>query len=275
MPSAEAALREHDPVTRTVTGVLAVLLVDHQPQHRAWAWLRLARGSAALRGTPGLLFSKVMGSGEDGGFSLRPSGTHQGLVALFETQAQAQAFFDGPIVEGYRQRARQWWSGLMAVSSARGSWDGISWAATPDKSLRAGSDPQAQGVLADPTPREAPGSVAYGDAGLPLAILTRASIRPKKAVSFWRRAPRTEQALAEAEGCQLAIGLGEAPLLRQCTFSVWRDLAAMTAYAHSGAHGRAAQSAWREGHFSESMFVRMTLLASAGDWPTPSEVVGG
>ena len=49
----------------------------------------------------------------------------------------------------------------------------------------------------------------------------------------------------------------------------------MIDYAQSGAHGRAAQSAWREGHFSESMFVRMTLLASAGDWPDPSEVASG
>ncbi len=239
------------PVTRTVTGVLAVLLVDHQPQHRAWAWLRLVRGPAGLRGTPGLRFAKVMGSGEDGGFSLRPSGTHQGLLCLFDDVAQAQSFLDGPVADGYRQRARQWWSGLMSVTSSRGSWDGCGWGVTPAATLA------AAGVSPAPV------------AGEPIAVLTRASIRPYKAASFWRRSPRTERAIAEAEGCDLAMGLGEAPLLRQCTFSVWRDMPSMIAFAQTGAHGRAAESAWREGHFSESLFVRMRLLASAGDWPAP------
>ena len=237
------------PVTRTVAGVLAVLLVDHQPQHRAWAWLRLMRGPAGLRGTPGLRFAKVMGSGEDGGFSLRPSGTHQGLLCLFDDVAQAQSFLDGPVADGYRQRARQWWSGLMAVTSSRGSWDGCGWGVTPAATLA------AAGVSPVPV------------AGEPIAVLTRASIRPYKAASFWRRSPRTERAIAEAEGCDLAMGLGEAPLLRQCTFSLWRDEAAMTAYAHSGAHGDAVRAAYRDGFFSESMFVRMRVLRRQGHWP--------
>jgi spheroidene monooxygenase len=113
------------------------------------------------------------------------------------------------------------------------------------------------------------------DADAPVAVLTRASIRPQKAMSFWRRAPGTERALAESPGCELAIGLGEAPLLRQCTFSVWRDTPSMEGYARGGAHGRAAQFAWREGHFSESLFVRMRVLASAGAWPMPGGAHAG
>lgn len=239
--------------THEVTGVLAVLLVDHLPRHRAWAWLRLVQGTAPLRELPGLRFAKVMGSGEGGGFRLRPSTTHQGLLCLFDTRAQAQAFLDSPQADAYRERARVWWSGLMAVSSSRGSWDGCAWGITPFASLSA-------------EPASVPGTDADDD---PVVVITRASIRPSKAMSFWRRAPGTERALAESPGCDIAIGLGEAPLLRQCTFSVWRNLAAMTDYARGGAHGRAAQFAWREGHFSESMFVRMRLLASAGNWPRP------
>ena len=33
------------------------------------------------------------------------------------------------------------------------------------------------------------------------------------------------------------------------------------------AHGQAAQAAWQQGYFSESMFVRMRVLASDGHWP--------
>ncbi len=230
-------------------GVVAVLLVDHLPRHRAWAWLQLARGAAGLSSAPGLQFAKVMGSGQDGGFGLRPSATHQGLVTVFDTLEHAQAFIDGPIVAGYRDRASQWWCGLMAITSSRGSWDGFEWANTP----------QAQ----------------YDDKahGQGLAVITRASIRPAKVAAFWRRSPPAQKALGRAEGCELAMGLGEAPLLRQCTFSLWRDEPSMLAYARGGAHGQAAQAAWRDDFFSESMFVRMRILATQGQWqPPPASV---
>jgi spheroidene monooxygenase len=101
-----------------------------------------------------------------------------------------------------------------------------------------------------------------------LAVLTRASIRPSKIAAFWRHAPASQQAMADAPGCSLAVGLGEAPVLRQCTFSLWQDTESMTRYARGGAHGAAAQAALRQDYFTESMFVRMKLLASSGDWKT-------
>lgn len=228
-----------------VPGVVAVMLVDHQPRHRAWAWLQLARGGAALAGTPGLRFGKVMGSGEGGGFSMRPSATHLGLVALFDTLAQAQAFLAGPRAQAHRERARHWWTGLLAVTEARGSWDGCAWAPTADAA------------------QEAPAQATE----FPVAALTRAAIRPARLAHFWRHAPAAQQAVQDAAGCGLAMGLGEAPLLRQCTFSLWRGESDLVAYARGAAHGQAAQAAWRQDYFSESMFVRMRLLASDGQWP--------
>ncbi len=237
--------------TTPVAGVVAVMLVDHQSRHRAWAWLQLARGASAFAGSPGLRFAKVMGSGEGGGFGLRPSATHQGVVALFDTPAQAQAFLAGPRAQAYRERALHWWTGLLAVTGARGAWDGCAWAPTPDDVAQQDLVQRAQ----DPSPP------------FPIATLTRASIRTAKLTHFWRRAPAAQRALLQADGCGLAIGLGEAPLLRQCTFSLWRDEPSLLAYARSGAHGQAAQAAWQQGYFSESMFVRMRVLASDGHWP--------
>jgi hypothetical protein len=62
------------------------------------------------------------------------------------------------------------------------------------------------------------------------------------------------------------VGLGEAPLLRQATFSLWDDQAAMDAYARQGAHAGALAGAWREGWFSEWMFVRFAPIAIEGQW---------
>jgi spheroidene monooxygenase len=62
------------------------------------------------------------------------------------------------------------------------------------------------------------------------------------------------------------MGLGEAPLVRQCTFSIWKNTESMLSYAHSGAHQTAIQAAYKHGFFSESMFVRMRVLRTAGVW---------
>jgi spheroidene monooxygenase len=101
-----------------------------------------------------------------------------------------------------------------------------------------------------------------------------------KAAAFWAQSPAAEHDLAEAPGCQLAVGLGEAPLLRQATFSLWKDQASMDGYARSGAHQRAIAAAYGQGFFSESMFLRFLPVALYGAWngltfsPFPASVRG-
>jgi spheroidene monooxygenase len=62
------------------------------------------------------------------------------------------------------------------------------------------------------------------------------------------------------------MGLGEAPLVRQCTFSVWDDTESMLAYAHQGAHRQAIAAAAKHEFFSESMFARLRVLSMSGQW---------
>lgn len=234
------------PAPLVLSGVVVILLVDFATQHRGWGWLRLAQGAGIFRDVPGLLFVKVMGSGHGGGFGLRPSSSHQGLICLFATQAQAEVFMQGSEVKAYVERTREHWLGMMAVTSIRGQWDQQSWGVTPDGGVNAAANATA--------------------AKAPVAVLTRGSIRPGKAVSFWRYAPPAQADLGHAEGCQLAMGLGEAPLVRQCTFSVWDSTESMVGYAHRGAHKLAIAAAAKHEYFSESMFARMRVLAMSGNW---------
>lgn len=241
----------------TLSGVVVVVLVNFQRQHHTWAWMRLVQGPAALKDIPGLVFSKVMGSGAGGGFGLRPSPSHQGLITLFDHADQARAFMAGPVVQAYRERAADLWCGLLEVESARGMWDGQAWGATHTSQLGSHGDAANDDGLVQDT--------------RPLAALTRASIRPAKAMEFWRNAPAAQNAMQTARGCTLAMGLGEAPLIRQCTFSLWKDTPAMLAYAHQGAHQQAIEAAYKNQYFSESLFVRMRLLDHQGRWPTPQQ----
>ena len=239
----EAVVPVHDPLS----GVVVVLLADFLRQHQGWGWLRLVAGATPYKDVPGLTTVKVMGSGHGGGFSLRPSATHQGLICTFSHLDLALKFLDSPAVQAYRSRARECWTGVMAVQSARGHWDKQAWQA---------SSAQALGE------QEEINSQAKG----PFAVLTRASIVPSKAMAFWRYAPAAQADLDQATGCLLAMGLGEAPLVRQCTFSLWQDTEAMRQYAQKGAHQVASAAAHKHQFFSESMFVRMQVLQMAGVW---------
>jgi spheroidene monooxygenase len=218
--------------------VAVLLLAQALPRERFWLLSRLVRGPRALKREQGLAFARVLGSGHDGGFGLRPSFDRGGLFALFDDEAHARRFADdSAIVEAYRRRTSEMLVAVLRAASVRGSWAGASMRAT-----------------------------AAVEPGAPIASLTRASIRPLHAPAFWRHAAPTQKALATSSGCLLLAGLGEAPLLRQATFSLWRDTAAMEAYARRGAHQAAAADAWQHHFFSESMFVRFAPLLVRGRW---------
>ncbi len=219
-------------------GTVVLLLSRLRPAYWPWGWHRTALGSWLPQHTPGLRFIKTLGSGIDGGFGLVPSPSHQAMFCVFDSDQAARDFIThSALVERYRQRSEELFLATLRAASVRGSWDGMSLAAT---------------VTLPP------------DA--PVATLTRASIRPSAAAAFWRYAPAAQRGLSEAAGCALAIGMGEAPLLRQATFSLWENTAAMDAYARTGAHLEAIRAAWKHQFFSESMFVRFLPVRLQGQW---------
>ncbi|MFM7534039.1 MAG: spheroidene monooxygenase [Rubrivivax sp.] len=227
-----ATLGREDP------GVAVLLMFRLRPRAVPWALWRLARGAPGLGQAPGLRFARVLGSGQQGGFGLKPGLDCQGVFAFFDTEQQARDFVDrSPSAQAYRARALEHFSVVLQATSARGSWAGHRLAA------HAPAPPQG-----------------------PVAALTRAAIRPSRAWSFWRHSPATEAELAAAPGCLLAVGLGEAPFLRQATFSLWESVAAMDGYARHGSHQRAIQASWQRGFFSEWMFARFRPLSLHGAW---------
>jgi spheroidene monooxygenase len=218
--------------------VVVVVLADLKASAMAWGWWRVARGQRSLQGQPGLVFAKALGSGHDGGFGLRPSATRQGLFAVFEGEDLADKFIErSSHVRDYRRRSQETCVLKLRATSSRGSWGGEQISVTAS-------------------------APAHG----PVVALTRASIRPSRAGAFWRQSPPSEASLARAPGCHLAVGLGEAPVLRQATLSLWQDQQHMDAYARSGAHLAAIHAAYDGRYFSESMFVRFVPLSLRGQW---------
>ena len=238
-PDVSSDTSSHTELNNTpLQGIVVVLLSKLRRAHWSWGWQRIAFGSWWPAKSPGLRFMKTLGSGKEGGFGLMPSLSHQGLFCVFDNEAEATNFIStSALIARYRERSEELFIATLRPASARGSWDGMT--------LAAGESLPANAML---------------------ATLTRASIRPFAARQFWRHAPAAQDSLAEAPGCLLATGLGEAPILRQATFSLWKNTAAMDAYARTGAHRDAISAAWKHQFFSESMFVRFEPLSLQGQW---------
>lgn len=221
-----------------MSGEVGVLvLIEWKRGSRLAGFARLAFGRLLLRGTPGLVFAKSLGTGVGGGFGLAPSFSHHGLMLSFTDEAAADAFLESRRLSGHARHAASLFTVKLRAFSSRGQWSG--------------REPFA--ISADP-PRG------------PVAALTRGSVRASRLMRFWSRAPASHRAVEHAPGCLLTAGLGEAPLLRQATFSIWSNVAAMNAYARSGAHLEAIKAAKDEEHFSESLFARFVPYDARGTW---------
>lgn len=201
----------------------------------------MGTSGSKLQQVPGLLFFKLLGSGHGRGFSIKPNFRRYGLMCTWQSEAAADAFLqDSDLIHEYRQHTDEIWTVKLQPYQQHGQWDG-----------------------------QAPFSPALPENYIsgPIAVLTRASINLKALPSFWRFVPKTSTALDTAEGLICSIGLGELPLVRQATFSVWESAEAMKKYAYKNPlHQEVMRRTRSENWYSEELFARFKPINSQGLW---------
>ncbi len=213
-------------------------LVNYPSSSIPWGFSRLVIGKYPFKNVPGIKFVKVLGCGKHGGFDLNPSFNKQGLLCVFDSMERAQDFLNtSNIIENYKKHSSEFFSVLLQAYSSKGSWSKNTLQITQEAPLTG-----------------------------PIAGITRASIKFSKAPEFWSKAPPAQESLERDPGCLLAAGIGEAPYLRQATFTMWESTAAMDQYARSGAHLQAIQTAYKGEFFTESMFTRFVPINPNGIW---------
>lgn len=193
-----------------------------------------------LRHVTGLRFWKLLGSGYGRGFSLRPNWARYGLLAVWENAGAAEKFFGtSSLIQIYRRHADEIWTVWLLPIEAHGAWSGVN----PFSPL-ATSPPDGA-----------------------IAVLTRATIHLNKLRVFWSAVPAASRALDEATGLLASIGIGEAPFIRQATFSLWRSVDDMQAFAYrTPKHREAMRRARAENWYREELFARFVPVASEGTW---------
>jgi hypothetical protein len=95
-----------------------------------------------------------------------------------------------------------------------------------------------------------------------IAVLTRATIRLSKLKSFWKNVPDVSSQMQDAKGLIASFGIGEIPLIKQATLSIWDNVESMKAFAYRmKAHQTVIQKTRKENWYSEEMFTRFEVIS--------------
>ena len=185
-----------------------------------------------LRCRDDVTFAKVLGTATD---------------AFLPTTATLHRWAALYCQRGHQPVGEPWWerhaveqaSMTLLPLSSRGRWDG--------------HEPFA---VAPPSERTWSG---------PVVVLTRSTLRLRSVRRFYRAVPPVAAELRRTSGCRTAFGIGERPLARQGTVSVWDSADAMTAFAYrSPEHAAVVAATPDERWYAEEMFTRFALLDASG-----------
>ncbi|MEO0771815.1 MAG: spheroidene monooxygenase [Pseudomonadota bacterium] len=216
---------------------------------RVWAFAMMGLARPAMARVDGIGFWKLCGSGTGEGFTPVPNTGVYAVLATWPdlTTAKRQTKEAG-IFRRYRQRAQEDWTVYLSPTSVRGQWSGT-------------------------TPFEVTQEAEHG----PVAALTRATVKPRAALKFWKRVPDISSVIGFDDNVVFKIGIGEVPLMQQITFSIWPDTATMANFARKdGPHARAIKAVRMGDWFREELYARFHVAASDGTWDGkhPLESIG-
>jgi hypothetical protein len=229
-PVYAAGVSERPLVTLTVWGVPARRVPS--------AVSRMALDRPHLGRAAGLRFAKLLGTGHGRTFTVRDADwRHWGLLAVWDGPDHAEAFRSGPTHRRWAALATETLQVRMRPLASKGLWSGR----TP---------------FGDPVPVRGEG---------PVAALTRARLRPSRALRFWRAVPSVSADLHESPGLCLAIGVGEVPIGLQGTFSLWDSAEHLTVFAYRRpAHRAVVDRTAAEGWYAEELFARFAVESVIG-----------
>ena len=202
------------------------------------AFTAMARDRRPVRRQPGLRFAKLLGTGDGRTFTARDADLrHWALLATWDSAEAAERFEQSAVVGRWDARSHERLRVAMTPLTSKGQWSG-------------------QLPFGAPDPVKHPG---------PVAAVTRARLRPTRAAAFWRSVPPVSARLRECPGLLLALGIGEAPIGLQGTFSLWSSAADLRDFAHrTPEHLEVVARTHEVGWYAEELFARFAVVAARG-----------
>lgn len=228
----------------------AVLTIVRYPSWLSWAgFMSMAFFRLPMMLNRQVSFYKLLGCGKNGTFDKTPDLQQWGILTVTdqlppsaannnELTAFHHSIYGSFIAKWWKLYKCETWTITLEPIEGHGLWDGR----------------KAFGDLPKNTDYE----------GV-IAVITRATIHLNKLKQFWKHVDGVASLMADAPGFITSLGIGEAPLVKQATFSVWQSKEAMKNFSYKmKEHTEVIRKTHQEKWYKEDMFTRFKILASHG-----------
>jgi hypothetical protein len=196
-----------------------------------FALLRMALDRGSLRRIKGVHFAKMLGTGKGETFTPRDADANQWGALIVINSENLQALDDSKLIKRWRAHSLSEVRYLLDPVSSHGLW--------------AKTNPFAYSSV------QTDGEIV---------AITRARIKWFQNFRFWRAVPPVTESLHSSAGLIATIGIGEAPIGLQGTFSHWKTGADLRNFAYKGAaHQGAIAATERHQWYAEELFSRFAV----------------
>ena len=201
------------------------------------AILFMAFHKFALMRLPGVSFVKLLGTGKGESFTPKDANPYRWGALVTIKENHLDNLDNSKAIRGWNKIAKQEYRAILKPVSVHGLWSG-----------------------------KQPFDVEKLDWNGKIAAITRARIVWRKNVVFWKAVPPVTISLHQSPGLINAIGIGEAPIGLQGTFSLWESSAHLREFAYKGqAHTQAIKATEENKWYSEELFSRFAVIQERGN----------
>ena len=201
-----------------------------------FAILFMATHKFALKRLPGVSFVKLLGTGKGESFTPKDADPYRWGVLVTIGKDDLDKLDQSKVIRSWQRITKKEYRVILKPISVHGLWSG-----------------------------KQPFEVEKFDWSGKIAAITRARIVWSKNLIFWRAVPPVTISLHQSPGLINAIGIGEAPIGLQGTFSLWESAAHLREFAYKGqAHTQAIKATEENKWYSEELFSRFAVMQERG-----------
>jgi hypothetical protein len=215
----------------TSSEVTVIYFWKIRPSKVGFALLRMALDRGALRRIKGVHFAKMLGTGKGETFTPRNADANRWGALIVIDGANLEMLDHSKLINRWRANSLSEVRYLLDPISSHGLWAKVN-----------------------------PFAYATTQTDGEVIAITRARIKWFQNFRFWRAVPPVTQSLHSSPGLLNTIGIGEAPIGLQGTFSHWKTGADLRNFAYKGAaHQVVIAATERHQWYAEELFARFAV----------------
>ena len=196
-----------------------------------FALLHMALDRGALRRVKGVQFAKMLGTGKGETFTPRDADANQWGALIVLDSTKLDLLDNSKLIKRWRSHSLSEVRYLLDPISSHGLWAKVN-----------------------------PFAYATTQSDGEVVAITRARIKWFQNFRFWRAVPPVTASLHSSAGLIKTIGIGEAPIGLQGTFSHWMSGADLRNFAYKGAaHQEVIAATERHNWYAEELFARFAV----------------